>query len=491
MNDDYRYASYVPTKGTRWEYEETVMELLQRVDLLSDHYDASGMPVICDGRTAYVSNGDSHGLILGSTGSKKTRLFSMPMMQMFARAGESVLCTDPKGELFEKTSGLYAQEGYRIEVINLRDPTRSHGWNPLYQARQYHRLGMDERATAIVTDLSNTFFPERSGSKVDPFWNQTARALFQGLSELLIEGVELFPDNQVSIASLPALRDGLKSDSLRDGATNRMLDELPLDSLARANLNSSMAGTERTFDNIMVSYNAPMQILYSQRALTRMLSKPEIEFSRLGTEKTVVYLIMPDEKTTLHMLVSLMIKQCYETLIETAQRRGGTLPIRVNFLLDEFSNLPTIPDMSSMISAARSRNIRFYLIVQSMHQLLSKYGDDAYTIRGNCNDWVFLTSRELSLLEELEKLCGTDLETGRPLISVSQLQRLDKTKGEALILCSRLYPFIAHLADIDRYPFASLSPAELPEMKKVPKPVLDAEQWYKDYQKKQYAKRLF
>ena len=114
-----------------------------------------------------------------------------------------------------------------------------------------------------------------------------------------------------------------------------------------------------------------------------------------------------------------------------------------------------------MISAARSRNIRFYLVIQSLNQLKSKYGDDADTIRGNCNDWVFLTSREVELLTVLQTLCG-EVEKGVPLITVSQLQRLDKQKGEALILCERLYPYIAHLADIDEYPFAHIEPVPLP-----------------------------
>ena len=85
------------------------------------------------------------------------------------------------------------------------------------------------------------------------------------------------------------------------------------------------------------------------------------------------------------------------------------------------------------------------------------------TIRGNCNDWVFLTSRETALLSELETLCGTDKDN-RPLINISRLQRLDKEKGEALILCGRLYPFMGRLADIDSYPFGSMEPVPLPQI---------------------------
>jgi len=116
-------------------------------------------------------------------------------------------------------------------------------------------------------------------------------------------------------------------------------------------------------------------------------------------------------------------------------------------------------------------------VVQAMSQLRGKYGEDADTIRSNCNNWVYLTSRELELLHELESLCGINKATGEALISVSQLQHLSKEDGEALVLCGRNYPYISHLADIDDYPFAHIPPAPLPDLpnqdKKIPVPKMD------------------
>ncbi|MBQ3939142.1 MAG: TraM recognition domain-containing protein, partial [Clostridia bacterium] len=128
----------------------------------------------------------------------------------------------------------------------------------------------------------------------------------------------------------------------------------------------------------------------------------------------------------------------------------------------------------SMISAARSRNMRYYLVAQSKHQLIGKYGEDAETIKGNCDNWVFLTSKELDLLEEISRLCGVTTTAGgkeRRLISTSELQRLDKQKGEALIMHAREYPIITEIADISMYePFAGfeaipLSSFTIPETK--------------------------
>ena len=163
-------------------------------------------------------------------------------------------------------------------------------------------------------------------------------------------------------------------------------------------------------------------------------------------------------------MATVFIKQVYETLISEAQKEAtGMLPVRVNFVLDEFCNMPAIPDMASMISAARSRNMRYFLIVQGMNQLKSKYQEDAETIKGNCENWIFLTSKELILLNEISELCGTITMpngTKRSLISPSELQRLDKVKGEVLILHGRNYPFITELPDIDEYKMFTASNAE-------------------------------
>jgi type IV secretion system protein VirD4 len=188
-----------------------------------------------------------------------------------------------------------------------------------------------------------------------------------------------------------------------------------------------------------------------------MLSGNSINIRDIGKKKSAVYIIVPDEKTTYHFLVTTFIKQVYELLISEAQATASkTLPVRVNFVLDEFCNIPKIPDMPSMISAARSRNMRFFLVAQSLHQLTARYKEDAATIKGNCDNWVFLTSKEIALLEEISSLCGSVSQAGeqnhRPLISISELQRLDKQKGEALIMHARQYPIITEIADIDSYP---------------------------------------
>ncbi len=467
--DAYKYSERESLlHGTRWAREEEIMRVTAKVRLSEETAILrSGLPVISNGDTVYLDDSDAHSLIIGATGSKKSRLFAMPMLELMRRAGESVVVTDPKGELYDRTSSSFRQSGYQVRVINLREPERSNGWNPLALARRYQALGQTERACGVVNDFARTVIRDEPGRKVDPFWTQTARAMLQGLCLMMVEGTEFFPRETVNLATLRHLSDELKQEgSLNAFSVRDLMEMYPEDSVAVSNLRVATHGTEKTFDNIKVSYEAPMQELYMQKGLIRMLSRDEVDFAHLGMRRMILYLVMPDEKTTYHGIVSLIIKQCYERLISVAQLgKKKQLTVPVNFLLDEFSNLPAIPDMAAMISAARSRNIRFHLIIQGLYQLSSHYGaEDAQTIKGNCGNWVFLTSRELALLNEISELCGQDGMTGERLITVSQLQRLNKERGEALMLIGRQYPYIAHLADIDEYVMPEMPPLAYPNL---------------------------
>ena len=122
--------------------------------------------------------------------------------------------------------------------------------------------------------------------------------------------------------------------------------------------------------------------------------------------------------------------------------------------------------MSNMITAAASRNIFLSLVVQSYHQLEGLSGADADTIKGNCQNWYYLFSREVSMLEEISTLCGEIVKiTGgrRRLISVSELQRLKM--GEVLVMHDRLYPYVGYFPDISEYGFEDYAPIEEKQIK--------------------------
>ena len=121
------------------------------------------------------------------------------------------------------------------------------------------------------------------------------------------------------------------------------------------------------------------------------MSGTTFSMEEIGKEKTAIFLVVPDEKTTYHFLAALFISQCYESLLDQADACKGTLPVRVNFILEEFCNMPQLDDIVPMLTAARSRNIRFHLVIQSYSQMKDKYNENvSRTIMDNCGNLIYL-----------------------------------------------------------------------------------------------------
>lgn len=402
-----------------------------------------GLPLLYDEDTAYVDASDSHSLIIGSTGSKKTRLVALPLIHMLCYAEESMIISDPKAEIYNRTAAKLKSDGYKVTVLNFRNPSLGAGWNPLAIPYELYKAGERDRAYEFINDISaNLMCSELSHQ--DVFWEYSASDLLFGLILLAFKRCK---KNYVSFEDVLDLRARMFCNGNPD---LNIWEEAKEDVLIHHSLIGTVEAPDRTRTSILSTFDQKMRIFSFQENLTDMLKQNTISVDRLGFEKSAVFLIMPDEKTTYHRLISLFVKQCYERLIYLAQNlEQASFGTRINYILDEFSTLPTISDFPAMITAARSRNIRFFLFIQSQKQLEHRYEVEAETIESNCNNWVFLTSRELSLLQSISALAGQTAD-GKPLVSVFALQHLDKDKGEALIFSGRLFPFITELVDISQ-----------------------------------------
>ena len=475
---DYKLGKYQSTnQETRWATIEEIKRSATHIDLHSEKYPGAGIPIMADGHDAYVDSSDTHTLIFGATGSKKTRLFCMPVLNYFIKAGESFIATDPKGELYARTAGMAKANDYNIVVLNFRDIGKGNMWNPLSHPYKMYHSGKRDEAISLLNDFVKTIAAPQFEKMSDVFWPEMASSVALANLLLLMEAAD---KDEVNVNSLAALCSNASTEKLK-----KLSSAMSLNTIAGMNFQNVFTAPEKTLQSIMVTLFGMVRIFTTQKSLTNMLSGNTIDIDSIGEKKTAVYLIIPDEKSTYHSLVTTFLKQSYEQLIAQAHtHEDRKLPVRVNFVLDEFCNLPQIPDMASMISAARSRNMRYFLVAQSLHQLKGRYGEDADTIKGNCDNWIFLTSKELDLLNEISQLCGTFRNSQgvkRSLISISELQRLDKSKGEALIMHSRQYPVISEIADIDDYEMFKgytappLADYNMPEAK-----MFDLNKFYKD-----------
>lgn len=427
--------------------------------------------------TVLIDQGDSHTLVIGPTGSKKSRLVVMPCVRILANsaARETMIICDPKAEIYTRTAVYLSKQGYRILTLNLRAPLYGDTWNPLAIPFRFFKTGKIDRAYEFVNDIAENLMHSRSST--DPFWDNSASSFFFGLTLLLFKYCKEHEvkDSAIHLRNLIVLRNELiKGGSRR----NWLWDYAKTDPIIAASLIGTVETAKDTQGGILSVFDQKMRLFTVQPSLMELLSENSFDFDSIGKEPTAVFLIVPDEKTGFHSLVSLFIKQSYEYLIYSAQQQQkdsfnvGKLKRRVNYILDEFSSLPTITDFPAMVTASRSRNIRFTLVIQSKHQLTQRYNDEAETILTNCNNWLFLTSREMQLLEEVSKLCG-DRNDGKPVLPAAMLQRLSKEDGEVLLIVGREKPLVATLPDIKYYDHDSFSLPET-ELRK-PRPVLDLE----------------
>ena len=418
-------------------------ETLYEVDPAASTSEHAGIVVINDGKKMWVDDGEAHNLIIGATGSGKTQNVVFPMIKVLAKAGESMVLTDPKGELFENTGEMLRKKGYNIIVLNFRDPQKGNAWNPMTLPYDLYQEGNMDKSVELLDDLAlNILYDEKNTG--DPFWEKSGADYFSGLALGLFEDAT---KEQVNLNSMN-LMSNLGEERFGGPNNNYIKEYFNMKDPARpayVNASGTVYAPEETKGGVLSTFKQKVKLFSSRDNLSEMLSYSDFDMKDIGRQKTAVFMIVQDEKKTLHPLATIFIKQCYETLIDVAQESGGHLPFRTNFILDEFANMPPLKDVTTMVTAARSRHIRFTFIVQNFAQLTKVYGkEDAETIKGNCNI-LYLISSELQALEELSKMCGEvkskekEKTSSTPLVTVSDLQRMPQ--NQVIWLRLRMMPF--------------------------------------------------
>ena len=429
---------------SRWCTDKEMKEKLSKIVIKDEVYNASGIPLINDGKNIWVDNGDSHNIVIGSTGAGKTQDIVHPMVKILAKNGESMIITDPKAEIYKEHAGLLKALGYNIIVLNFRDPQRGNCWNPLALPYRLYKEGNTDKAMELLDDVASNILYEEGGNK-DAFWEKTSADYFAGLALGLFEDAK---EEEVNINSISVMTTiGEEKFGARSSYIKEYFNSKDPASAAYTCASGTVMAAEETKASILSTFKQKIRLFASRENLSEMLATSDFDMTKIGKEKTAVFMIIQDEKKTYHALATIFVKQCYETLIGTAQESPtGALPIRTNFILDEFQNMPPLKDITTMVAAARSRHIRLTMIIQNFAGLEATYGKEvAQTIRSNCNNLVYLLTTELAALEEISKLCGEkkskkdDKTASTPLITVSELQLMKE--NEAIVIKTRTRPF--------------------------------------------------
>ena len=282
---------------------------IQKVHLKDDSYEAGGIPIINNGVDAWVdAKGEPHALIMGASGSGKTQAFMFPLIKILGRAGESMIVTDPKGELYEACGNLLKEKGYKLILVNFRDPKEGAAWNPFSYPYRIYKEGNADKANELLQDLASNILIDPN-NKAEPFWEQTASNFFTGLSLGLFDDA---PESEININSINMMAE-VGEDRIGNSASNYIKEyfkskgELSPAYIAAA---SCINAPNETRGGIMSTFRTKTRIFSSQESLSEMLSYSDFDIRDIGKEKTAVFLKVHDEKTTYHSLATIFVKQC-------------------------------------------------------------------------------------------------------------------------------------------------------------------------------------
>lgn len=352
----------------------------------------------------YFIGDDVHTLCIGATRSGKTRTVVLQSIGTLALAGESMILSDPKGELYQYTYPYLERLGYEVIAIDFKNPLKSQRYNFLQPVIE--SVDNDDIAKAIdaTWDLTSQLVGEPKGERI---WTDGEASIIASAIMSVVydnrEGKNRKYQNMTNVYYF------ISEMCKAVGNTMPIIEyvkKLSPTHPAKALLAISEVAPSKTRGSFYTAALTTLR-LFTNPLINSMTNVSDYDPKETGSKKRAIFIILPDEKTTYYPLASLFVSQHYIELVKSADERGGRLKNRVNFLLDEFGNFVQIPDFSNKLTVGGGRGIRFNLFLQSFAQLDDKYGKDvAKTIKGNCENWIYLQADDLETLDEISKKLG-------------------------------------------------------------------------------------
>ena len=422
----------------------------------------SGVPIWFSKDYKYVwfDRETPHYTYLGSTGSGKSVTAVIPMCSFVATAKNkrSVFITDPKGEIFNTTSKMFKDNGYNVLTLDFRHPEMSNHFNILepiikeyekyidYEKKsivskkdkvKFNNLAMTSLAETnrLITSLATMIMQEKTQQK-DPFWNNSARNLLEGLIGFFLEEYKknTIKRNQITMTSIRKFQNC----SMQEKNFNKFktyIDRKDYGSKSKDSLTSILNASDNTYKSITAVFGEKMS-LFDDVNVANVTSDSNFDFDLLGREATALFIIVPDEDKVYFTLVTIIVGLLYKELVKLDNsKENKKLPVQIDWLLDEFANCPPLADIEALVSVARSRGMRFHFFIQSFSQLDNVYGKEvAQIILDNCG-LIYLKTNTQDTAEQISKRLGKTTISSR---SISQsLSLLDYNGNKSTSLMAR------------------------------------------------------
>lgn len=353
-------------------------------------------------------------VVIGGSGAGKTFRFVKPnLIQMNC----SNIVVDPKDHLAEKTGKLFIENGYQVKVLDLVNMTNTDGFNPFRYVETENDLNR-----MLTVYFNNT---RGSGSRSDPFWDEASMILVRAIASYLVDfyrppgTTKEDAERQRQRGRYPTFAEIGKLIKLLAKGENddKSVLEIMFEKYAKTygTENFTMRNwadfqnyKDKTLDSVIAVTTAKFA-LFNIQSVIELTKRDTLELKTWGTQKTMVYLVIPDNDTTFRFLSALFFSTVYTTLTRQADVDfKGQLPIHVRSYLDEFANVGEIPDFAELTSTVRSRNMSLVPILQNIAQLQGLYKEkDAWkTILGNCDSLLYLGGNDEETFKFMSGLLG-------------------------------------------------------------------------------------
>ena len=427
------------------------------------------LPKSADETTALVDTGDVHALMIGAAGVGKTSYWLYPCLEYALASGMSFLSTDTKGDVV-RNYGRIAQEcyGYRVGVIDLRNPTKSDGFNLLHLVNKYmdaYREHPDtllykakaERYAKITAKTIVTSGLENADFGQNQYFFDAAEGILTA-SILLV--AEFCPPGERHIVSVFKIIQELMAPVPGEKGRNQFQDLmalLPPTHKARWFAGAAISTAEQSMASVMSTALSRLNRFLDSEMEQLLCFDTAVDAETFCKEPSALFLVMPEEDPSKFFMVSLIIQQLYREILSVADENGGKLPNRAVFYCDEYGTLPKIESAEMMFSASRSRRLSIVPIIQSIGQLEKNYGKEgAEIIIDNTQDTIFGGFAPNSQTAEVmsKSLGSRTAQTGyiskgkessqslqmieRPLMTPDELKSMPK--GEFIVMKTGAHP---------------------------------------------------
>ena len=369
-----------------------------------------GLILGCKGQpqelTALVDSDDIHCLMIGASGIGKTAFFLYPNLEYACASGMSWLALDSKGDL-ARNYGTIAKNcyGYNVSVIDLRNPTRSDGNNLLTLVNRYMDIAREDPKNLAARAKAEKYAKILAKTIVNPDGDDSNRgqnAFFYDAAEGLLTSVILMlaeflppdeehPQERRHIVSVFKLVQDLLEPSKVKGKSHfqLLMSKLPPDHKARWFAGAALNSAEQAMASVMSTVLSRLNAFLDSELEQVLCFDSAIDAEKFASEKSAIFLILPEEDTTKNFMAGLMIQNLSRELFAVADENGGKLQNRVVLYCDEFGTMPPF-DVLPLFSAGRSRRLTLVPIIQSLAQLEKNYGKEgSEIIQDNCQDTIF------------------------------------------------------------------------------------------------------